>query len=243
MAFNEIMLSTTLAFATLTVAPEQPLAIAAQSPAQTQPQQSDTLAQQPVEQLLAPIQSSTAEQLAASLAPYNQFQASFNQQVTDATGLMINQATGTFTMAQPAKLFWQQNEPSEQTIVSNGSTLWLYDADFEQVTIRDMSDNLSALPATIFAGDAEQLASSYIVTNQITATGVSFQLLPRQQDAQFKSLVVSFNDQVLTDMIIEDFLGQVTNTSFEMIDTDAPIDLMMFEYSIPSGTEIIDDRT
>ena len=231
MAFNEMMLSSALAFATLTFAPVEPLAI-------EQSKQSEQ--SEPSEQSIQP---TTAQLLATNLAPYSQFQAAFNQQVTDATGMMINQASGTFTMAQPAKLFWQQNEPSEQTIVSNGSTLWLYDADFEQVTIRNMSDNLSALPATIFAGDAEQLASDYTLINETTATGARFHLTPRQQDAQFKSLVVSFNGHVLTDMIIEDFLGQVTNTTFDMIDTEAQVDQMMFEYSIPSGTEIIDDRT
>ncbi len=191
---------------------------------------------------VAPLKASNAQLLSVSLAPYGQFNAQFNQSIVDATGKSISDASGSMTIAQPNKLHWNQLNPSEQIVVTNGATLWLYDADFEQVTIRDMSEGMNALPAAIFAGDVEAIESTYQVDIDTLDTQVTYQLTPIVEAAQFKLLVIKFNDGVITDMIIEDYLGQVTTTQFSSVESLASVDPYLFEFVAPSGVEIIDDR-
>ena len=46
---------------------------------------------------------------------------------------------GTFEFARPNRFRFNYNKPFEQTIVADGQTLWLYDADLNQVTPRKQS--------------------------------------------------------------------------------------------------------
>jgi len=63
-------------------------------------------------------------------------QARFAQMVLDRNMKQLQQASGTMQFSRPGKFRWVYNKPYEQVIVGDGTQLWIYDKDLNQVTVR-----------------------------------------------------------------------------------------------------------
>src|SRR5215212_3223775 len=81
--------------------------------------------------------------------------ARFAQSVLDKNNKTLQQATGTMEFSRPGRFRWEYNKPYEQTIVGDGSRLWIYDKDLNQVTVRKLDRALGASPAALLAGSNE----------------------------------------------------------------------------------------
>src|SRR6516225_10197338 len=60
-------------------------------------------------------------------------------------------STGTFEFQRPGKFRFDYRKPFVQNIVADGETLWLYDADLNQVTQRKQAQALGSTPAALIA--------------------------------------------------------------------------------------------
>jgi len=74
---------------------------------------------------------------------------SFTQEVRDKSGRVSRQSSGSFAIARPGKFRFVYEKPYKQTIVSDGTTVWLYDEDLNQVTVRKLGDTLSEQPLAL----------------------------------------------------------------------------------------------
>jgi len=63
-------------------------------------------------------------------------------------------SSGTFEFQRPDRFRFEYTKPFEQTIVADGQTLWLYDADLNQASSRRQQDVLGNTPATLLAAAA-----------------------------------------------------------------------------------------
>jgi outer membrane lipoprotein carrier protein len=81
------------------------------------------------------------------------FSASFIQLTQDGLGTTLQKVEGFMQVAKPGKLRWQTRGVYEQLVISDGQSLWIYDADLEQVSIKDMDNRLSETPALLLSGD------------------------------------------------------------------------------------------
>ena len=66
--------------------------------------------------------------------------AAFTQAVTappkDGQAARAKQSSGHFEFQRPGRFKFVYEKPFAQTIVADGKTLWLYDADLNQVSVR-----------------------------------------------------------------------------------------------------------
>ncbi len=85
-------------------------------------------------------------------------QASFSQQVLNKSGRAGQQASGSMSFQRPGKFRWEYTKPYRQLIVGDGSKLWTYDEDLNQVVIKPMSDALGASPAALLAGSNDLIS-------------------------------------------------------------------------------------
>jgi len=183
------------------------------------------------------------KQLLERLAQYKSFEAKFAQTVQDKEGKTIDSASGTFVMSQPNRLYWQQEAELEQLVVTDGTTLWLYDPDFEQVTIRTLTPESTAMPSVLFSGNNALIQASFDITQgRGDDNEEHFILTPKGDNPQFKQLGVSFNHNSLSQLTIFDFLGQVTQINVVDPKQLDNVSDSLFTFTPPAGTEIIDDR-
>jgi outer membrane lipoprotein carrier protein len=149
-------------------------------------------------------------------------------------------------VAKPGKLRWKTEGVYEQLVISDGKSLWIYDADLEQVSIKDMDNRLSETPALLLGGDVSAIDNDFNITQAPSDNTLLFILQPKDSSQLFDSLELSFNkldkDQPLTQMIIRDASGQITDISFTNVSRNPKLGLNIFTFEIPKGVDVIDGR-
>ena len=107
--------------------------------------------------------ANAAERLEAALGGLAGMKAEFRQSVTDAKGVLTESAEGTVALARPGRFRWDYRVPA-QLIVSDGTTVWFYDVDLAQVTIRSAAETLVGTPALLLSGQAD-LAAEFEISD------------------------------------------------------------------------------
>lgn len=71
------------------------------------------------------------------------FRGSFNQTATLKTLNKVQQGQGDIFYKKPNKIKWQYASPTEQEIISDGKTIWMYFPENRQVYIYDLTDTFN----------------------------------------------------------------------------------------------------
>jgi outer membrane lipoprotein carrier protein len=185
-----------------------------------------------------PGDAAAATRLAAALEGLSSLRAEFRQTVTDADGRQTESAAGEMSLARPGKFRWDYRTP-EQLIVSDGTTVWLYDVELEQVTVRPADEALVGTPAQLLSGEAD-LGDSFTITDGGTEDGLAWSRLePKSAEGDFRELRVGIADGELRRMVLVDRLGQTTRLDFDRIERNPRLDAGVFSFSPPPGVDVI----
>lgn len=170
-------------------------------------------------------------------------QAQFKQVLTDRNGQTLDQSSGTLAIRRPDRFRWDYREPYQQVIVADGSRIWLYDSDLEQVTVRKLDDTLSATPAMLLSGKGN-LEDNFNVT-QVAQDGALqwVRMEPKRGDTDFKWVRLGFDGATLKYMQLADKLGQTTQLEFTQLERNPPLDPSRFSFTVPPGADVIGDAS
>lgn len=157
------------------------------------------------------------------------------------TAQHMNQSfKGVMHVQRPGKFHWQINSPVEQTIVSTGRTVWIYDPDLQQAVRQNLDEQVANTPALLLSGNTAQIQQAYRIS-QPDKTKTYYTLYPKNKEGAFQSLTISFGAKnAPTLMILEDSLGQTTHVRFSNTKVNAKIPASTFNFTPPKGTDIID---
>lgn len=170
------------------------------------------------------------------------FQAGFTQTLFNEQGEILETSSGIVYMQYPGKFHWKYRDPYSQLIITDGDTLWLYDKDLEQVTIRDVSASIENTPAAILSGE-ENIDKHFIVEKMGDIEGYEWiELIPKDAEDQYKNIRLGFDGRNIGMMVLHDNLGQVTRIDFNNIQRGKELDPALFTFEPPSGIDVIDDR-
>ena len=190
----------------------------------------------------APADVRAASRLEESLAGLGSFRAEFRQTVTDSGGQQTESAEGTVALARPGKFRWDYRTPP-QLIVSDGVTVWLYDEDLAQVTVRPAAEALIGTPALLLSGRAD-FRSEFQVTDGGSEDGLAWSRLePRDAESDFRELRVGIAAGELRRMVLVDRLGQVTRLDFDRIERNPDLDPTGFSFTPPPGVDVVGRAT
>lgn len=179
-----------------------------------------------------------AERLESAILGLTSLRAEFRQIVTDGNGVEVDRAEGTVTLAKPGRFRWEYRVP-DQLIVSDGTTVWLYDADLAQVTIRPAADSLAGSPALLLSGRSD-LKAEYNIADGGDSDGLGWsRLTPKGADGDFRELRAGIAGGELRRMLLIDRLGQTTRLDFEHIEKNPRIDPATFRFTAPPGVDVV----
>ena len=165
----------------------------------------------------------------------------FTQSLTDANGSGSKTSTGTLALEAPRQFRWETLTPYKQTIVADGSRVWLYDPDLEQVTVRVQSSEESHSPLTVLT-DLKQMDKDFKVTEQGERDGLSWlRLTSTAKDPQFDYADLGFDANGLARMMFRDQLGATTDIRFSGWQRNVPIAPATFNFVPPPGADVIGD--
>ena len=190
----------------------------------------------------------TAAPLAASaqlhqlLASMNSYSAQFVQHTRDTGGQTLQRASGVFEFAKPQSMRWSTLQPMTQQIITDGRSLWIYDADLEQVIVDDFNTQMSATPAMIFSESVASIDATYHVERRAPdAAVVDFILTPRDDAGLLSSIELTFIDSALSSVSITS-AEEINQFDFSHVQLNAVIALAAFSFEVPADVEVIDNR-
>lgn len=185
--------------------------------------------------------AATVEELKAFLRETTTARARFAQMVLDKNLKLLQQATGTMQFSRPGRFRWEYDKPYEQVIVGDGSRLWIYDKDLNQVTVRKLDRALGSSPAALLAGSNE-IDKSYTLTNLGSQEGLEWlEAVPKTQDTAFERVRLGFSKAGLEAMELRDPFGQVTVIKFSAIERNARLAPEAFRFTPPKGADVISE--
>lgn len=187
--------------------------------------------------------SESGAALESFLKRASSFQAEFHQVLLNESGNSLEESKGVFSLQRPGKFRWDYQEPFSQTIVADGSRIWFYDPDLEQVTVKKQSLALGSTPALLLSG--ERLPKEDFKINDLPPRDnlVWVELLPLDKDASFDRLLLGFGNGNLSQMELHDSFGQTTRLSFSKIKVDLSFDPSLFIFTPPEGADVVGDTT
>lgn len=190
-----------------------------------------------------PAWANPAPQVPASLAKFigqvHTLTGRFVQTQTDEYGELILAGEGEVSIERPGKFRWAYEEPYEQLMVCDGQTIWAYDKDLAQVTVRPAGDALAGTPAELLARNA-QISDSYAVETISESKELQhLRLTPRAQDSDFKTIELWLDDGIPRRLRFSDPLGGQTEVELLALKVNTELDGSQFQFEPPPGTEVV----
>lgn len=158
-------------------------------------------------------------------------------------------SSGSFEFQKPQQFRFAYQKPFVQTMVSDGQSLWLYDADLNQVTVRKQSQLLGQTPAAFIAssGDLKALQAEFNLKAEPEAEGLQWvKATPKQNDGALQAIHVGLkpaasttSPPVLTVLEIVDGLGQTSRLSFQNFEVNVKLPIDTFQFKTPVGAQVI----
>ncbi len=165
----------------------------------------------------------------------------FSQSLTDTNGQTSKTSAGTLALEAPRQFRWDTLTPYKQTIVADGSRVWMYDPELEQVTVSVQSSEEAHSPLTVLT-DLKQMDRNFKTTEQGERDGlVWLRLTSNAKDPQFDHADLGFDLNGLARMTFRDQLGSTTDIRFSDWQRNAVISPSKFNFVPPKGADVIGD--
>ncbi len=183
------------------------------------------------------------QQLREFLTQTSSARGDFSQAAGSKTASRSPHASGgSFEFARPGRFRWVYTNPYQQTIVSDGSKLFVYDPDLNQVTVKNLKGAIPASPASILFG-SNDFERDFQVSNDGERDGIEWILAkPRSQDSSFERIRIGFRDGLPVAMDLADSFGQTTELRFSGLQRNPKIDPARFHFDPPKGADVLEDK-
>jgi outer membrane lipoprotein carrier protein len=183
----------------------------------------------------------SVDSLKALLNETTTAKATFAQTVFDKNGKTLQQSSGTMAFSRPGRFRWEYMKPYEQSIVGDGTRLWIYDKDLNQVTVRKLDRALGASPAALLAGSNE-IEKNYVLKSVGAEHGLDWlEAVPKTQETAFERVRMGFGKTGLDTMELRDQFGQTTLIKFGDLQRNVKIPVESFTFTPPKGAAVISE--
>lgn len=145
---------------------------------------------------------------------------------------------GSMSVQRPNNFRWETKSPSEQLIIANGNSMWIYDKDLEQATKQGVDSQVGNTPALLLSGDPSKIDKNFKITQPYDNKNY-YVLYPKASGASFESLSMSFSGGKPVMMVLNDTLGQTTSIKFSNIKMNPSINASQFKFTPPKGIDVI----
>ena len=184
-----------------------------------------------------------ARELEGLLGSMSSYRGDFEQVVAGQYGEVLQTSTGTIHIERPRKLRWQVDEPYPQLVVADGSHVWVFDPDLEQVTVHRFDETVEGTPA-MFLTDTALLDENFLVGTADAMDGSErrFTLAPRDPDSSslFRTVTLAFSSEgLLAGLEIVDHLEQRASMSVRNGELNPVLESELFQFDVPEGVDVI----
>ena len=179
-----------------------------------------------------------AQRLSVALKQMDNLSTEFKQTLLDEDKNVVQQSSGTLALQRPGKFAWLYTEPFEQRIIADGSELWIYDVELDQVTVKPMDQGLANAPIMILMKQAD--ISEQFEISEVGQRKFLYwvELLPHAGDLEYTHIYIGIDDDSVRAMELQDQFGQSTQIVFENLRVGVVHDPATFRFVPPPGVDV-----
>lgn len=175
------------------------------------------------------------------------FSATFEQDVT-VKSTTASKSTGTIAVQKPGKMRWEFATPEKKVFVSDGKTMWMYEAAENQVIVNENMAATTSVTALNFLEGFGKLREEFAVAlatpreNAGDKTLAFLSLRPKEDaDVQFTEIVLGIDRKtsLAAEVWLVDSLGNETHLTFKDRKTNQNLPAKTFTFDIPKNAEVI----
>jgi outer membrane lipoprotein carrier protein len=161
------------------------------------------------------------------------------QQVVTGKDRRDRASAGTFSFQRPGRFRWSYDKPIEQLIVGDGTKLWIFDRDLNQVIVRSQAAALGGSPAALLAGD-NALERNFTLTDAGSESGLAMvEARPKSADGSLSRVRIGFRDNLPRRMELLDAFGNSTVLTFDHFERNPALDPALFAFTPPAGADVV----
>lgn len=169
------------------------------------------------------------------------FEAEFKEEIASAGGVK-RELAGTIKYRRPGRLRWEFAPPHQETIVADGTTLYVYQPDLTQVIEAPLERafRTSAMAALMLGmGNLERDFAASLPPAPPSDHSVHLMLVARADGTRIALGLDPATYNVVT-VGLTDQLGNVTNLAFSQIRTNISLNQTLFTFKVPNGVDVVD---
>lgn len=177
-------------------------------------------------------------------------QVDFSQTLFSRDDETLQSNNGKFVVVDDGRFYWETYEPYPQQVVSDGTTLWIYDPDLEQLTVRQVEASGHDSPIMLFGAGRSDFLDQFEIslaaagdekTAENDSMPMTFVLRPKDAGASgvFNEITIYFEKTLPVKLLISDSLLQKTSLQFSDIRLNNDIDASLFSFVAPEGVDVL----
>lgn len=175
------------------------------------------------------------------LKQVHSLKADFSQVVLDANLKTLKKSSGTLAIKRPNRFRWDYATPHKEIIDADGTRVWMYDVELQQVTVKPLTGTLAASPAVLLAG-SNDVQKNFTVKNLGAKRGLDWvEVTPKVNDTDFDSVKLGFRGDLIAVMEMKDALGNLTRITFSHVRVNPVLPDSLFVFTPPAGADVIGD--
>jgi outer membrane lipoprotein carrier protein len=158
--------------------------------------------------------------------------------------------SGTLWLKKPGKMSWEYRSPEEKLFVSDGKETWLYlpaEKQARKSSLRNLRDLRSPLAFLLGKTKLEKELDDLSFAPEVQrwqAEDAILRGVPRGMEDRIKQVLLEITPEYrIARIMIEGTDDSVTEFRFSNQREDAQIPDAKFRFSVPAGTETIEDET
>jgi len=162
--------------------------------------------------------------------------STYTQTVTSPNGKQ-KVSNGSFEFQRPNRFRFVYDKPYAQTVVGDGTKVWIYDPDLNQASSRKLGDALANTPAALIVSN--DIDKVFTLADLKSSEGIDWvKATPRQAEGTVRELRVGFKGHALARLEIDDSFGQKSVLVFSAFEPNAKLAADTFTFVPPKGADV-----
>ena len=169
--------------------------------------------------------------------------AKFEQQI-DSASRAPSKASGEVWLKKPGKMRWDYARPDKKVMVSDGTTLWVYDPEDEQAYKQDLRGNTLPAQVSFLLGEGKldkDFDASFTKLDGLGADELALKMVPKVGTTAYRYIVfvVDGKSGQVKKTVIYGQDGSTNRLSFVDVQQNKGVDDGKFRFAPPAGTHIL----
>jgi len=169
--------------------------------------------------------------------------ASFLQYEIDANDIMSEKLGGQVWLQTPNKFKWEYAEPAPQLILANGETVWVYDEDLEQVTVKKQESTQNPIYVLLNKEQTEKNFDMALLAKEKDQLEQQnwIEMTPKNPGEDIKKVWLGIENNNLRVIKLKNQMDNIVIFEFANIVRNPDLKEGYFTFDIPKGVDVIQD--